>query len=113
MTNSGTDPVRRPSKWKRAALLSLGWIFVLLGIAGLFLPILQGILFLLVGVYFLSLGSARARLVRQRVRRWLRQRYPERFARFETLEKQAMDWIRRRLAPLKARFGRARKRGTE
>ncbi len=32
----------------------MGWGFILLGIAGLFLPILQGILFLLIGLFILS-----------------------------------------------------------
>ena len=39
---------------KRAAVLVAGWAFILLGIVGLFLPILQGILFLLIGLIILS-----------------------------------------------------------
>ncbi len=39
---------------KRALVLVIGWTFILLGIAGLFLPILQGILFLLIGLFILS-----------------------------------------------------------
>jgi uncharacterized membrane protein YbaN (DUF454 family) len=39
---------------KRIGILVLGWAFILLGIAGLFLPILQGILFLLIGLIILS-----------------------------------------------------------
>lgn len=39
---------------KRAAVLITGWAFILLGIVGLFLPILQGILFLLIGLIILS-----------------------------------------------------------
>lgn len=39
---------------KRIAVLVLGWTFIVLGIAGLFLPILQGILFLLIGLIILS-----------------------------------------------------------
>ncbi len=35
-------------------VLLTGWGFILLGIAGLFLPILQGILFLLIGLVILS-----------------------------------------------------------
>jgi uncharacterized membrane protein YbaN (DUF454 family) len=80
------------------AALILGWVFVALGVAGLFLPFLQGILFLLVGVYLLALGSARARLLRQRARRWFRGRYPTQTARVEAVERQAMDWIRARIA---------------
>ncbi len=39
---------------KRIAVLLLGWVFIVLGIAGLFLPVLQGILFLLIGLIILS-----------------------------------------------------------
>lgn len=39
---------------KRIGVLVLGWIFIVLGIAGLFLPVLQGILFLLIGLIILS-----------------------------------------------------------
>ncbi len=41
-------------RFKRIALIILGWIFIALGIVGLFLPVLQGILFLLVGLVILS-----------------------------------------------------------
>jgi len=95
-----------PPAWKRALLVVLGWVFVVLGVAGLFLPFLQGILFLLVGVYLLGLGSARARLLRQRARRWLRARYPDPVARVEAVERRATDWIR----PRGARFRRGRNR---
>jgi len=39
---------------KRIGVLVLGWMFIVLGIAGLFLPVLQGILFLLIGLIILS-----------------------------------------------------------
>jgi P-type Ca2+ transporter type 2C len=39
---------------KRIALITTGWIFVVAGIAGLILPVLQGILFLLIGLVILS-----------------------------------------------------------
>jgi uncharacterized membrane protein YbaN (DUF454 family) len=45
-----------PQRWnhKRIVVATIGWLFLLLGIAGLFLPVLQGILFLLVGLVILS-----------------------------------------------------------
>jgi uncharacterized protein len=64
----------RALSFRRIAILSSGWIFVGLGLVGLFLPFLQGVLFLAVGIYLLSLESARMRLMRQRLRRryaWL------------------------------------------
>lgn len=54
------------------SLLVVGWGFVLLGILGLFLPILQGILFITIGLIILSRVHpwARAMVVR------LRRRFP-------------------------------------
>jgi uncharacterized membrane protein YbaN (DUF454 family) len=43
-----------PTPWKRVAIIIVGWVFIALGIAGLFLPVLQGILFLLIGLVILS-----------------------------------------------------------
>lgn len=42
------------SRGKRIAIKLAGWGFIVLGILGIFLPILQGILFLLVGLSLLS-----------------------------------------------------------
>jgi uncharacterized membrane protein YbaN (DUF454 family) len=39
---------------KLAVVLVIGWGFIVLGILGLFLPVLPGILFLLVGLIILS-----------------------------------------------------------
>jgi P-type Ca2+ transporter type 2C len=39
---------------KRIIVIATGWIFVLAGIAGLFLPVLQGVLLLLIGLVILS-----------------------------------------------------------
>ena len=39
---------------RKAALQLVGWVFLVAGIAGLFLPFLQGILFILVGLAILS-----------------------------------------------------------
>jgi len=38
----------------RISVLVLGWFLVVLGIIGLFVPILQGILFILLGLWVLS-----------------------------------------------------------
>jgi hypothetical protein len=39
---------------KRVGIQVIGWLFVILGIAGLFLPFLQGFLFLFIGLLILS-----------------------------------------------------------
>ena len=54
---------------KRLAVLLLGWGFILLGIAGLFLPVLQGVLFLLIGLIILSSEYVWAHKLLQRLRR--------------------------------------------
>jgi uncharacterized protein len=60
------------SKLKRAAIHVAGWFFILLGIVGLVLPILQGILFILVGLFLLSSVSPWAERLLHRIRK----RYP-------------------------------------
>ena len=57
---------------KRILILGLGWFFIILGFIGLFFPILQGILFLLIGLYLLSLES---KIVRKLIDK-LKERYP-------------------------------------
>jgi len=57
---------------RRITVLALGWALIGLGVIGLFLPVLQGVLFILIGLYVLSRESETAR-------RWLlktRERYP-------------------------------------
>jgi uncharacterized membrane protein YbaN (DUF454 family) len=57
---------------RRITVLVLGWALIGLGIVGLFLPILQGVLFIFLGLYVLSRESETAR-------RWLhrmRDRHP-------------------------------------
>lgn len=57
---------------KRWALLAAGWMFIVLGIAGLFLPVLQGILFLLIGLVLLSSEYVWAHRLLQK----LKERFP-------------------------------------
>jgi uncharacterized membrane protein YbaN (DUF454 family) len=57
----------------RFAMLGLGYGFLVLGVAGLFLPFLQGFLFLFVGLLILARHAAWA----QRLLDWIRRRYPK------------------------------------
>jgi hypothetical protein len=50
----------------------LGWSFVVLGIIGLFVPVVQGVLFLLIGLFVLSSKYSWAR----RLLHQLRRRFP-------------------------------------
>ena len=74
-------------------LLVSGWFFIFLGILGLFLPVLQGILFLAIGAVLLSSVSPRARLFRLRAG----QRWP--VVRRST--DKASDWLRQRFSKKK------------
>ena len=70
---------------KRKLLTIAGWIFLILGFLGLFLPVLQGILFLLVGLILLARAQPRFRLLKMRVKK----RYPKYAAAFEAAEIRA------------------------
>ena len=59
--------------FKRIAIYWAGWGFIVLGILGLFLPILQGILFLLIGLSLLSNSSPWAARLLNKVR----ERFPK------------------------------------
>ena len=70
---------------KRYVILSLGWFFVFLGILGLFLPILQGILFLLIGFILLSRESEWAKHQLEK----LKSRYPRLAEKYDEAEARA------------------------
>ena len=63
----------RRARLKRLAIYWSGWGFIVLGIIGIFLPILQGILFLLIGLSLLSNSSPRAARLLNRIR----ERFPK------------------------------------
>lgn len=86
-----TLPARRRSRWKRLLILIAGWFFILLGIAGLVLPILQGILFLAIGSYLLSLESV---WVRRKMLQ-LQRRYPKLGATLDEARIRAARYARR------------------
>jgi uncharacterized membrane protein YbaN (DUF454 family) len=67
-----TAPKDRFAYFKRIAAIAVGWLLVVLGVAGLFLPFLQGILFLLIGLVILSKEYRWARKLLTR----LRSRFP-------------------------------------
>ena len=71
--------------------LLAGWTFIVLGIAGLFLPVLQGILFLMIGLMILSSEYAWAHSVLEK----LRTRFPRVAARFQEVTEKARAWINR------------------
>ena len=76
---------------KRILVLGVGWGFILLGIVGLFLPILQGILFLLVGLAILSIESPFARGILVTLRR----RFPNLSRKLDAAERRARGMFAR------------------
>lgn len=81
--------------WMRALLFLLGWLLVLLGIAGLVLPGIQGILTLVAGAAVLSLASE----IAYKVLRWAFQRWPRGWRRVHRWRSK----LRRRLVQLGGR----------
>jgi uncharacterized protein len=61
------------ARLKNIAIYWAGWGFIILGILGLVLPVLQGILFLLIGLSLLSNSSPRAAKILHK----MRERFPK------------------------------------
>ena len=76
---------------KRVTILIVGWGFILLGVVGLFLPVLQGVLFLVVGLIILSSEYVWAHHLLTR----LRQRFPKISQTAEEAAHKAVAWMRR------------------
>lgn len=75
------------SRFKSLCIKLAGWGFIVLGILGLFLPILQGILFLLVGLYLLSEESPWAKRLLDK----LKARFPNVSRKFEEAKAKAKE----------------------
>jgi len=60
------------NRFKKIGILIIGWFFIGFGILGLFLPILQGILFIMIG---LAILSSRSELVKRFLKN-LEERHP-------------------------------------
>jgi hypothetical protein len=84
--------------WVRMLVLTAGWILILIGIAGIFLPVLQGGLSLVLGFALLSIAS-------QTVHLWLRRlmgRWPGAWKRLEKFRRRLharIERLHRRRAP--------------
>ncbi len=78
------------NQFKKTAIVIIGWIFVGLGILGLFLPILQGILFIMIGLAILSSRSEKVRLFLKH----LEERYPHHHERVEHWNEKIRSWFK-------------------
>jgi len=75
---------------KRIVALIIGWVFILFGIVGLFLPVLQGILFILIGLTILSTEYVWAHHLLAK----LRQRFPKIAHAADHASAKAAGWLR-------------------
>lgn len=76
------------TKVKRLVLLLLGWGFIAFGVAGLFLPILQGVLFVILGLVILSSEYVWAHKLLEKIRT----RFPEFAARWDEAAIKGHQW---------------------
>ncbi len=76
---------------KKIGLLIIGWLFIVLGIVGLFLPILQGFLFILIG---LGILSSRSETIK-RFLKHLEERHPDLHNRAEKWKAKVKGWFSR------------------
>ncbi|MGB9630305.1 MAG: PGPGW domain-containing protein [Thermodesulfobacteriota bacterium] len=79
-------------KLKKIGWLIAGWFFITLGILGLFLPILQGILFIAIGIAILS---SRSEWVR-RILKDMELRFPHLHERVERLRERLRNSFKNR-----------------
>ena len=78
--------------WLRLAVNVVGWILILIGIAGLFLPVLQGGLSLALGFALLSIASQAVHL---KLRSWMG-RWPRLWKRMERVRRKIGGWLHRK-----------------
>ncbi len=83
---------RKPSHpvWRMTKIF-VGMGFMALGFVGLFLPVLQGVLFMLVGLAILSTESRRVRRLRDEIQR----RHPGPWRQAQALKDRMKGWFGR------------------
>lgn len=84
-------PRRRLSMGVRVGIFIVGWLLILVGVAGLVLPGIQGIATILVGAALLSLDNE---IIYRGLRRLLA-RWPRVWHKLEHFREKSHDWIHR------------------
>lgn len=84
-------PARPPGFFARIRRKAFGWSMILLGIAGLLLPILNGTFFLMVGLYVLKDDYAWA----GRTIAWIRRKFPKQAASMDRGQARAELYLKR------------------
>lgn len=72
-------------KAKRILMISIGTIFILVGLAGLVLPFLQGFLFLFIGIFLLSFYFPKTRF-------WIN-KHTEKYPHLDKIVKSIEKWM--------------------
>jgi len=85
-----SPPLQKPSHpvWRMIKIV-VGVGFLGIGFVGLFLPILQGVLFLLIGLAMLSTESSRIRRLRDEIKR----RHPGPWQQAEAFKHRVRKWF--------------------
>ena len=81
-------PSHLPLGWRIFFIIS-GWVLVLVGVAGLALPGIQGVLTIVFGAALLSVASETAYWVL----RWAFQRWPRGWRKVERMRRRLYRWI--------------------
>lgn len=78
-------------RFKKVVIIVIGWVFIFLGILGLFLPLLQGILFIMIG---LGILSSRSELIKRLLKR-LEERFPQQYEKIKHWREKIIPRIKR------------------
>jgi uncharacterized protein len=84
------DNIRKGAGVKQTLLWITGWVFMGLGVLGLFLPLLPGVVFLIVGLTILSSRSQRISRLLHR----LENRYPRHYGQVAHWQGRIKRWFR-------------------
>ena len=76
---------------KKAVAILVGWAFIVVGTIGLFLPLMQGVLFLIIGLTILSTEYVWAHHLLLK----LRNRFPRIAGYSDRAREKAACWVRR------------------
>jgi uncharacterized protein len=80
---------RMKAQIKRVGLIVTGWLFIILGVVGLFLPIMQGLLFICIGLLILSSEYVWAHKLLQK----LRAKFPRVSKLLDRAEQRVRGWF--------------------
>ena len=85
-------PMASGRKLKHIVLLVLGWVLLVVGTAGLVLPVIQGILCMVIGLFLLSRESPYIREKLRAISEKIRERFPEFHREFEKVKEKAREY---------------------